>query len=144
MYPSKVLHVAIENISHAVQKGGHKTFNKINCLCLSPMYMESKLISLTIFQPLALAPHWLKLSAWFSPTITGVFYTGAFKYPLARLSGLQCLGKANMCVSDHPTDSAFSRRPAQVRLEVGDHIENKWSKSDHFERSYEVFKTKVV
>ena len=32
-----------------------------------------------------------------------------------------------MCVSDHPTDSAFSRRPTHVflivRLEVGDHIE---------------------
>ena len=25
---------------------------------------------------------------------------------------------------------------------IGDHIENKWSKSDHFERSYEVLKTK--
>ena len=54
-----------------------------------------------------------------------------------------------MCVSDFPTKSPFSRRPTQVFLLcdskfffIGDHIEKKLSKSDHFERSYEVLKTK--
>ena len=56
-------------------------------------------------------------------------------------------GKKNMCVSDHPTDSPFSRRPTQgffierlnVFFFIGDHIEKKLSKSDHFERCYEKF-----
>ena len=58
--------------------------------------------------------------------------------------------KKYMCVSDFPTDSPFSRRPTHVFLLCdskffywGSCRKKKWSKSDHFERSYEVLKTKL-
>ena len=44
-----------------------------------------------------------------------------------------------MCVS-RPTHYFLADR---LRFFIGDHIEKKWSKSDHFERSYEVLKTKL-
>ena len=55
-----------------------------------------------------------------------------------------------MCVSDHPTDSPFFRQSTSVvllcdsKVFIEDHIEQKLSKSDHFERSYKVLNTKFV
>ena len=57
--------------------------------------------------------------------------------------------KLNMCVSDHPTDSPFSRRPTQGFLLCDSKFfywgsyRKKLSKSDHFERSYKVLKTNL-
>ena len=52
--------------------------------------------------------------------------------------------KKKMCVSDHPTDADRLRFYccATQSFFIEDHIEKKWSKSHHFERSYEVLKTK--
>ena len=54
--------------------------------------------------------------------------------------------KKKMYVSDFPDRlTFFSPTDSDLcdsKFFIGDHIENKWSKSDHFERSYEVLKTK--